>query len=90
MTRPRSARLAILRAMLSRRSPLIRTGEQWFVRGWGVTVAARDVEALLAAGFLASPTPRGRIRILTLSERRRALAARIPTHPRTGHEGVAA
>ena len=49
-------RIAILRAMAARKSPLIRAGHRrWFVKGWSVTVLEADVLALAEADMIAPP-----------------------------------
>ena len=73
MTRPRlsETRIGILRAMLSRRAPLIRGHRKWFVRNWAVPVASADVEGLLDGGWIVPPADapaRGSHRVLVLSE----------------------
>ncbi len=88
-------RLGILRAMASRRAPLIRGHRHWFVRGWSVTVLAADVEALIAGGLVAPPDGaplRGTPRLVVPTTEGFALAARAAARaiPPTHDEEIAA
>jgi hypothetical protein len=81
MTRPRlsETRIGILRAMLSRRAPLILGNRTWFVRGWSTFVSPADVEALRNGGWIEPPADapaRGSHRLFVLTEAGRDFAAR--------------
>lgn len=93
--RPSETRIGILRAMLSRRAPLIRGHRTWFVRNWAVSVLVADVEALRSGGWIAPPADapvRGSHRVLVLTDAGRDLATREAARafPPTHAEEIAA
>lgn len=97
MTRPRlsETRIGILRAMLSRRAPLIPGNRTWFVRGWSTFVSPADVVALRNGGWIKPPADapaRGSHRLFVLSDTGRDLATREAARafPPTRAEEIAA
>jgi hypothetical protein len=65
---PSPVQIAVLVAMVSRRSTLFATGSGWRVRGWRRPVSASTVEALVARGLLRWSNPIGRPAAAELTE----------------------